>query len=75
MVHLPHDIFRMILSYKDPRYERVREGGDPFGKTPTRVWYTRKEYRRARIARGDEYPAITREGPNRSNLGASGTHM
>ena len=41
---LPLDVFRHILSYKDPRYERVRSGGDPFGKTPTRVWYTRREY-------------------------------
>ena len=44
MVRCPHDIFRHILSFKDPRYERVRSGGDPFGKTPTRVWYTRREY-------------------------------
>ena len=43
--YLPHDVFRLILSFKDPRYERVRSGGDPFGKTPTRVWYTKREYR------------------------------
>ena len=41
---IPHDIFKHILSYKDPRYEKVRAPGDPFRKTPTRVWYTRREY-------------------------------
>ena len=40
----PHDIFRHMLSFKDPHYEHVRSGGDPFGKTPTRVWYTWREY-------------------------------
>ena len=55
MMRCPHDIFRHILSYKDPRYERVRSGGDPFGKTPTRVWYTLREYRKSR-----RYPLIVR---------------
>ena len=45
MVRCPHDIFCHILSFKDPRYEHVHRGGDPFGKTPTRVWYTRREYK------------------------------
>ena len=27
MVRIPHDLFRMILSYKDPRYELVCSGG------------------------------------------------
>ena len=42
MVRLPHSVFKLILSYKDPRYERVRNG-DPFMATPTRVWYTESE--------------------------------
>ena len=46
MVRLPHDIFKLVLSFKDPRYERVRNG-DPFGATPTRVWYTYKEHKKA----------------------------
>ena len=39
MVRLPHSVFKLILSYKDPRYERVRNE-DPLNATPTRVWYT-----------------------------------
>ena len=42
MVRLPHSVFKLILSYKDPRYERVRNG-DPYMATPTRVWYTKDE--------------------------------
>ena len=26
MVSIPHDVFRLILSFKDPRYELAREG-------------------------------------------------
>ena len=26
MAHIPHAIFKHILSYKDPRYEKVRSG-------------------------------------------------
>ena len=26
MPHIPHDVFRHILRYKDPRYEKVRAG-------------------------------------------------
>ena len=43
MVYLPLSLFQHILSFKDPRYERVRNG-DPFGATPTRVWYTYDEH-------------------------------
>ena len=44
MVYLPQDIFKRILSFKDPRYERVMNG-DPYMATPTRVFYTRDEFR------------------------------
>ena len=47
MVRLPHSVFKLILSYKDPRYERVRNG-DPLNATPTRVWYTENEFREER---------------------------
>ena len=43
MVYLPLSLFKHILSFKDPRYERVRNG-DPFGATPTPVWYTYDEH-------------------------------
>ena len=43
MVRLPHSVFKLILSYKDPRYERVRNG-DPYEATPTRVWVTWEEF-------------------------------
>ena len=59
MPRVPHDIFRHILSFKDPRYEKVMAPGDGFGKTPTRVWHTRREY----IGRADgvcRTPAIVR---------------
>ena len=46
MVHLSHSVFKLILSYKDPHYERVRNG-DPYMATPTRVWYTESERRQA----------------------------
>ena len=46
MVYLPLSLFKHILSLKDPRYERVRNG-DPFGATPTRVWYTYNEHNKA----------------------------
>ena len=46
MVYLSLNLFKYILSFKDPRYERVRNG-DPFGATPTRVWYTYKECNKA----------------------------
>ena len=46
MVRLSHSVFKLILSYKDPRYERVRNG-DPYMATPTRVWYTKGERRQA----------------------------
>ena len=45
-MYLPLSLFKHILSFKDPRYERVRNG-DPFGATPTRVWYTYKECNKA----------------------------
>ena len=44
MVYLPHDIFKRILSFKDPRYERVMNG-DPYMATPSRVFYTEGEFR------------------------------
>ena len=54
MVRLPHSVFKLILSYKDPRYERVRNG-DPLNATPTRVWYTENEFREERgLGRDDE---------------------
>ena len=54
MVRLPHFIFKHILSYKDPRYERVRNG-DPYMATPTRIWYTENEFREERgLGRDDE---------------------
>ena len=43
MARLPHDVFRLILSFKDPRYERARNG-DPYEATPARVWATWKEF-------------------------------
>ena len=43
---IPHEIFKHILSYKDPRYEKVRAPGDPFLKSPSRVWYTVNEFKR-----------------------------
>ena len=46
MVRLPHSVFKLILSFKDPRYERVRNG-DPYMATPTRVWHTYEEHRKA----------------------------
>ena len=46
MVRLSHSVFKLILSYKDPHYERVRNG-DPYMATPTRVWYTKDERRQA----------------------------
>ena len=58
MPRVPHDIFKHILSFKDPRYEKVRSG-EGFGKTPTRVWYTASE---ARF--GDVWPVIDRESGN-----------
>ena len=42
MVYLPQVVFKHILSFKDPRYERVMNG-DPFMATPTRVFFTRDE--------------------------------
>ena len=42
MVYLPQDVFKRILSFKDPRYERVMTG-TPYMATPTRVFYTRDE--------------------------------
>ena len=74
MVRLPHSVFKLILSYKDPRYERVRNG-DPFMATPTRVWYTSIEHKQATdpykdvpmYERPSDYhrgtPAIERFGP------------
>ena len=44
MVRLPHDVFRYILSFKDPRYERARSSH--YLATPTRVWYTYDEHRK-----------------------------
>ena len=44
MARLPRSVFKHILSFKDPRYERVRNG-DPYMATPTRVWYTKSERR------------------------------
>ena len=43
MVHLYHDIFRHMLSFKDPRYERVRDG-DSYMATPTRVFVVLPTY-------------------------------
>ena len=51
MARLPHSVFKRILSFKDPRYERVRNG-DPYMATPTRVWHTYEERRKA----GHTYP-------------------
>ena len=74
MVRLPHSVFKLILSYKDPRYERVRNG-DPYMATPTRVWYTENEHSQATnpykdvpmYERPSSYhwgtPAIARFGP------------
>ena len=46
MVYLPQVVFKHILSFKDPRYERVMNG-NPYMATPTRVFVVeRKEYRR-----------------------------
>ena len=44
MIRLSHDIFKHILTFKDPRYERVRNG-DPYMATPTRVWITEDEFK------------------------------
>ena len=43
MVRLPHNIFKLILSFNGPRYECVMNG-DPYMATPTRVFYTRGEH-------------------------------
>ena len=43
MVYLPQGIFKHILSFKDPWYERVMNG-NPYMATPTRVFYTRDEF-------------------------------
>ena len=46
MIYLPHDIFKHVLSFKDPRYERVMHG-NPYMATPTRVFViTKKEFHR-----------------------------
>ena len=46
MVYLPQAVFKHILSFKDPRYERVMNG-DPYMATPTRVFViTGKDWRR-----------------------------
>ena len=37
MVYLPQVVFKHILSFKDPRYERVMNG-NPYMATPTRVF-------------------------------------
>ena len=37
MVYLPQDVFKRILSFKDPRYERVMNG-PPYMATPTHVF-------------------------------------
>ena len=42
MVYLPQAVFKHILSFKDPRYERVMDG-NPYMATPTRVLFTRDE--------------------------------
>ena len=42
MVRLPHDVFRYILSFKDPRYEKVR-GSFPYKAALTRVFFTWEE--------------------------------
>ena len=42
MIRLPHDIFKHVLSFKDPRYERVMNG-NPYMATPTRVFFTKDE--------------------------------
>ena len=42
MVYRPHVVFKHILSFKDPRYERVMNG-NPYMATPTRVFFTRDE--------------------------------
>ena len=42
MVYLPQVVFKHILSFKDPRYERVMDG-NPCMATPTRVFFTRDE--------------------------------
>ena len=71
MVRLPHDVFRYILSFKDPRYERARSSH--YLATPTRVWYTGAE-RQHTIQLGaphdvDDvhwgFPFILRLGPER----------
>ena len=46
MARCPHDVFKLILPFKDPRYERVRNG-DPYMVTSTRVWYTYSEFEEA----------------------------
>ena len=49
MVYLPQVVFKHILSFKDPRYERVMNG-DPYMATPTRVFVTTgKDYRRYKV--------------------------
>ena len=46
MVYLPQVVFKHILSFKDPRYERVMNG-NPYMATPTRVFVAgRKEWHR-----------------------------
>ena len=46
MVYLPQVVFKHILSFKDPRYERVMDG-NPYMATPTRVFVAgRKEWHR-----------------------------
>ena len=66
MVRLSHSVFKLILSYKDPRYERVRNE-DPLNATPTRVWYTENEFREERgLGRDDElkpFPSDWRVAP------------
>ena len=37
MVYLPQDVFKRMLSFNDPRYERVMNG-NPYMATPTRVF-------------------------------------
>ena len=65
---IPHDIFRHILGFKDPRYEYVRNGGE----APTCVWrpwsrrFEETTYYNVRFGNyiEEEYPFFDVYGPN-----------
>ena len=66
MVYLPQVVFKHILSFKDPRYERVMDG-NPYMATPTRVFViTSKDYRRYKV------PKLTRSEFQRTDSDSEG---